>query len=60
MFGLGIGELLIIVVLFVLFFGAKRLPELGGSLGKAISQFKKGLNQPEDEKKKELPPSDHS
>ena len=43
MFGLSTGHLIILVVVFLLLFGAKRLPELGGSLGKGIKNFKKGL-----------------
>lgn len=43
MFGLGIQELLIILVIVVLLFGASRLPELGSGLGKAIRGFKDSL-----------------
>lgn len=41
MFGLRLPELLIILVVLVLLFGAKKLPELGDSLGKGIRAFKK-------------------
>ncbi len=44
MFGLGFGELAIILVLVVLVFGGKRLPQLGSGLAKGIKNFKKGLN----------------
>lgn len=40
MFGLGIQELLVILVIVVLIFGSSRLPELGNGLGKAIRGFK--------------------
>ena len=41
MFGnLGIGELLIIMVVILLLFGAKRLPEIGRSMGKGFREFK--------------------
>lgn len=43
MFGLGIGELLVVGLLVLLFFGGNRLPKLGSSLGEAITNFKKGL-----------------
>ncbi len=43
MFGLGMPELLIILVIVVIIFGANRLPQLGEGLGKAIRGFKKGI-----------------
>lgn len=48
MFGLGTTELVIIAFVIVLLFGGKRLPQLGRSLGSAITNFKKGLNSPDD------------
>jgi sec-independent protein translocase protein TatA len=42
MFGLGSTELLIILLLVVVFFGAKRLPEIGKALGRMGSDFKSG------------------
>jgi sec-independent protein translocase protein TatA len=45
MFGLGFGELLIILVVVLVFFGGSRLPKLGSSLGQAINNFKKGLKE---------------
>lgn len=53
MFGLGTTELVIIAFVIVLLFGGKRLPALGRSLGASITNFKKGLNSPEEETKKE-------
>jgi sec-independent protein translocase protein TatA len=44
MFGIGSQELLIIFLIVFLIFGAKRLPELGNSLGQAIRGFKKGMD----------------
>jgi sec-independent protein translocase protein TatA len=44
MFGLGWQELLLILAIFVLLFGARRLPEIGSGLGKAIKSFKAGLS----------------
>jgi sec-independent protein translocase protein TatA len=42
MFGLSLGHLIIVLVV-VLLFGARRLPELGSALGKGLRAFKKGL-----------------
>lgn len=44
MFGLGFGELAIILVLVLLVFGGNKLPQLGSGLAKGIKNFKKGLN----------------
>ncbi|MCK5072830.1 MAG: twin-arginine translocase TatA/TatE family subunit [Bacteriovoracaceae bacterium] len=44
MFGLGTGEIFLIVVAIFVLFGVKRIPELGHSIGKGIKNFKKGLN----------------
>lgn len=43
MFGMGASELVIILVIVMLLFGAAKLPELGRSLGSGLSNFKKGL-----------------
>lgn len=43
MFGLSVPELLIILVALLLLFGAKRLPEMGRSLGKGMREFKDGV-----------------
>ena len=47
MFGLGMGELIAILAIVILLFGAKKLPKLGESLGSSIKNFKKGLNESE-------------
>ncbi len=44
MFGLGIGELLVILVIVIVLFGARRLPEIGAGLGNAIKNFRAGLS----------------
>lgn len=46
---MGIGELGVILAIMVLLFGAKRLPALADGMGKAIRNFKRGLNQDEDD-----------
>ena len=58
MFGLGVPELIVILVIAFVFFGGKKLPEIGAGLGKAIGSFKKGLNEVEEtatDLKKSLP-----
>jgi len=45
MFGLGMQELIIIMIIVVVLFGATRLPQLGSGIGKAISNFKQGINE---------------
>ena len=47
MFGLGIWELLIILVIILVLF-SRRLPELGQGLGKGIKGFRKSLNEPDE------------
>ncbi len=49
MFGLGAMELWIILVLVLIVFGAGKLPQVGGSLGKAISEFKDGVKKAKEE-----------
>ncbi|MFI5304524.1 MAG: twin-arginine translocase TatA/TatE family subunit [Nitrospiria bacterium] len=46
MFGIGMPELIVILLIALVLFGANRLPEIGTGLGKAIRGFKKGLNEP--------------
>jgi len=44
MFGLGPGEMLMALVAILLLFGAKRVPEIAGSFGKGIREFKKSMS----------------
>jgi len=46
--GFGVWELLIILVIVLVIFGAKKLPEIGGGIGQAISNFKKASSEPEE------------
>jgi sec-independent protein translocase protein TatA len=56
MWGLSFGHLLILLVV-ILIFGAKRLPELGSSLGKGLRAFKKGVEDKHDEDDNNNPPT---
>ena len=47
--GLSIWELLLVFLIFLLFFGAKRLPEIGKSLGEGIREFKDSVQEIGDE-----------
>ena len=49
MFGLGGGEIVLILFIILLLFGAKKLPELAKGLGKGISEFKKASKDIKDE-----------
>ncbi|PKN41712.1 MAG: twin-arginine translocase TatA/TatE family subunit [Deltaproteobacteria bacterium HGW-Deltaproteobacteria-18] len=48
MFGIGIPELLIILVIVLVIFGANKLPEIGSGMGRAIKNFKKATGEPEE------------
>lgn len=46
---LGFGEILVIMLVVLLVFGAKRLPEVGASIGKGIREFKRSITDTNDE-----------
>ncbi len=48
MFGLGMQELVIILVIVLVLFGATRLPEIGKGIGQAIRNFKKATSEPDE------------
>lgn len=57
---LGMGELIIILIIFLLLFGAKKIPDLMKGLGRGVRSFKEGMNEvkndieaPADDKKEE-------
>ena len=54
MFGLGVPELMVIVVIALVIFGPSKLPQIGSGLGKAIRDFKKGVTEKDDETEKEV------
>jgi sec-independent protein translocase protein TatA len=47
MFGIGMPELIVILVIALIFFGPGKLPDLGSSIGKAIRGFKKAVDEPD-------------
>lgn len=55
MFGLGTTELIIILVLVLIIFGAGKLPTVGGALGKGLRNFKDGVKEGEEEKSEKEP-----
>lgn len=52
--GLGMQELLIVLVILLLLFGSTRLPQLARGMGKSIKEFKKGINDGEDDADREM------
>ncbi len=48
MFGIGMPELLIILVIILIIFGAGKLPEIGSAIGRGIKNFKKATDEPEE------------
>jgi sec-independent protein translocase protein TatA len=63
MFGFGLQELLVVLVIALVVFGPSKLPQIGSGLGKAIRDFKKGVGGEDGEEtgkdaKKEEPPKD--
>jgi sec-independent protein translocase protein TatA len=45
MFGIGVPELIVILVIVLIVFGAGKLPEIGGAIGKSIKNFKKSVRE---------------
>jgi len=54
MFGIGMPELIIILVIILIIFGAGKLPEIGAGIGKGIKNFKKATNEVEIEDPKKI------
>ena len=54
MFGIGMPELIIVLVIVLIVFGAGRLPEIGAGIGNAIKNFKKETTEKIDEEPKEI------
>ena len=54
MFGIGMPELIIILVIILIIFGAGRLPEIGAGMGKAIKNFKGATSVPDKKETQKL------
>ena len=54
MLNFGTGEIILIVLVILLLFGGRKIPELMRGLGKGVKSFKQGMNEVEDELKKPL------
>ena len=52
-FGIGMPELLVILLICLLIFGASKLPEIGKAFGKTINEFKKGMKEIDSDEKKD-------
>lgn len=60
MFGIGMPELIIILVIILIIFGAGKLPEIGAGVGKAIKNFKGATSENEEKKNKKIDEGDKS
>ena len=61
MFGLGTQELMLILIIVVVLFGATKLPQIGSGMGQAIRNFKKGVSQADSDEEvetKKRPPAE--
>jgi sec-independent protein translocase protein TatA len=57
---IGITEILLIAVVFILLFGARKLPEIGASIGQAIKEFRKAMRPEDDSSKQKSSTNDES
>lgn len=48
MFGIGLPEMLVVLVIIFIVFGAGKLPEIGGAIGRGIKSFKKATHEPDE------------
>lgn len=55
MFGIGVTEWILIILVLVLLFGAKKIPEIARGLGKSVNEFKKGMSETDEKKPDDAP-----
>ncbi|HET7551478.1 MAG TPA: twin-arginine translocase TatA/TatE family subunit [Gemmatimonadaceae bacterium] len=55
---IGFGEIMMLLVIVLLLFGAKRIPEIAGSMGKGIREFKKSVNEVQNSVQSDISASD--
>ena len=58
MFGIGMPELIVILLIVLIIFGAGKLPEIGTGLGRAIRGFKKGMSESDPDESKRIKEGD--
>ena len=51
MFGLGVQEIMLILLIAVFFFGGEKIPDIAKGLGKGLREFKRAMDQPDEEAK---------
>jgi sec-independent protein translocase protein TatA len=56
MFGLGVQEIMLILLIAVFFFGGEKIPEIAKGLGKGLREFKRALDQPDEEEQEPARP----
>ncbi|HWO56065.1 MAG TPA: twin-arginine translocase TatA/TatE family subunit [bacterium] len=55
MFGIGATEWLLIILVLILLFGAKKIPEIARGLGRSVNEFKKGMSETDEQKPDDAP-----
>ena len=56
MFGLGVQEIMLILLIAVFFFGGEKIPDIAKGLGKGLREFKRAMEQPDEEEQEQARP----